>query len=293
MALMGCSLDEVNNFITQIDKTREKIYRDDSYRLDILNHGPNYNAIKKFLANFTSFLRYSEEASCNSFYRVRKSENGMPYPSVKDLKYPDPDIRHEDRMNNSSFRVLYTSLHEFTAMAESRIDNGFVEDKFQLTRFSLEKPLKVYRLGLFSELYLNSPRDSELVKNKTKRLLGAGDHDKTIQGYAALEIAMSNILYDQAEGYHILSSILADAIFSAGADIDAIMYPSMRNRYGINVAFNKESADSLQVSYSAMNKITEIHNNGFFRYTTEMECVDFSDPKNLTYTPVVPRGGYR
>lgn len=293
MALMGCSLKEVKNLIDNIDKVREKIRQDETFLLDIQHHGKSYDSIKEYLTNFTSYLRYSEEASCERFYRVRKSEGGEPYKTVKDLKYPDPDIKHEDRMNNTSFRVLYTSLHEFTAMAESRIDDSFVGKNFQLTRFSRKNPLKVYRLGLFSELYLNSPRDSELVIKKTEALLGDGDHDRTIQGYSALEAAMSNILYDQEKGYHVLSSILADAVFSSCPNIEAIMYPSMQNRYGINVAFNKESADALKPTYSIMNKITEVHKNGFFRYVTEMECIDFSTPEDLTYTSVAPRTTYR
>jgi hypothetical protein len=283
---MGCNLAEVGSFIDQIEKVREKIRQDESYRLDVLNHGEHYERLKKYLGNFASFLRYSEEVHCNCFYRVRKTESDTPYKTVKDLKYPDPDVRHEDRMNNTSFRVLYTSLHEFTALAETRIDKNFIGKRFQLTKFSLDKPLKTYRLGMFSELYLNNPRDSEAVRERARDFLGSGDHDRTIQGYSALEVAMSNILYDKEKDYHILSSILADAIFSTGTNIEAIMYPSMQNRYGINVALNKESADALDISYSTMNRITEVHRNGYFRYATEMECTDFLESNNLIYTPV-------
>jgi hypothetical protein len=293
MPIMGCSLAEVNTFITEVEKIREQIRQDESYRLDILNHGRNYEKIKKYFSNFASFLRYSEEVSCRKFYRVRKSKDVKPFKTEKDLKYPDPNIEHEDRMNNTSFRVLYTSLHEFTAMAESRIDSSFIGKNFQLTRFHSNRPLKAYRLGMFSELYLNTPRDSEIVRDKTERLLGMGYHDGTIQGYAALEVAMSNILYDQEKDYHILSSILADVIFSTGTNIEAIIYPSMQNRYGINVAFNKESADALEIHYSTMNKVTEVYKDGFFRYVTEMECTDFSTPENLTYTTVAPWTTYR
>ncbi|WP_175762555.1 RES family NAD+ phosphorylase [Burkholderia anthina] len=286
MTIIGISLDEVKKFIAEIDKTREKIHRDESYRIDIQNHGKNYENIKKYLLTFSSYLCYTEEARCMSFYRVRKSQGEEPYKTKKDLKYPDPDIKHEDRMNNTSFRVLYTSLHEFTAMAESRIDDSFLGKSFQLTRFFREKPLKIYRLGLFSELYLNTPRDSEFFKKNAATLLGIGNHEKTIQGYSALEVTMANILYDQEKDYHILSSILADALFSSGTNIEAIMYPSMQNRYGVNVAFNKESADALEIGYSAMNKIVEVHKNGFFKYKTQMECTDFSNPENLIYTPI-------
>jgi hypothetical protein len=293
MALMGCSLNEVNAFTIEIKKTREKIRQDNSYRLDILHHGKNYEIVKNYLTNFASYLRYSEEASSNNFYRVRKLENEKSFNTIKDLKYPDPDLKHQDRMNNTSFRILYTSLHEFTAMAESRIDDHFIGKKFQLTRFFLDKPLNIYRLGIFSEIYFNTPRDSDFAHKKTEKLLGHGNHDKTIQGYSALEVAMANILYDREEDYHILSSILADAIFSTNTSIEAIMYPSMQNRYGINVAFNKEKADSLKISYSTVNKVTEVHKNGFFGYLTEMECIDFSTPENLSYSPVAQPATYR
>lgn len=77
MALMGCNLDEVNAFITQAEKVKEKIYQDEKYRSDILDHGRNYDSIKKYLLAFTSLLQYSHEANCESFYRVRRLEGGI------------------------------------------------------------------------------------------------------------------------------------------------------------------------------------------------------------------------
>lgn len=293
MPLMGCSLDEVRSFISEIEKVQKRIRQDEEYRSGIIEHERQYKEIKEYFISFSSFLQYREEVTCGTFYRVRKSEAGTPYTTIKDLKYPDADVRHQDRMNNTSSRVLYTSLHEFTAMSECRIDSEFVGRKFQLTRFGSDKQFNVYRLGLFSELYLNNPRDSDFVKNRAQKFLGPGSHDRTIQGYSALEIALANILYDQENNHHILSSVLADAIFSANADIDAIMYPSMQNRYGINVAFKKEFADALKIEYSSLNTIDHVYPNGFFQYSTELECVDFSLPDKLTYGSLNQRVTYR
>lgn len=282
---MGCSLQETTQFINTTTKIKERLRHKEEYLNDVKANGKSYQSIKEYFQNYTSFLKYSEEASCESFYRVRKykDEDKDVYKKVSDLKYPEPDIKHKDRMNNTSFRVLYTSLHEYTAMSEARLDESFVGRKFQLTRFSRKTPLKIYRLGLFSDLYFNSPRDSNLFKKAIEQLLGDSNHDNAVCGYSALEAAMSNILYDQEDGYHILSSILADAIFSSNPEIEAIIYPSMQNRYGTNIALNQKSADALNVSYTSVNELTETHPNGFYRYVTKLECTDFSNSENLSY----------
>lgn len=114
-------------------------------------------------------------------------------------------------------------------------------------------------------------------------MFGSEGHDTTIKGYSALECAMADVLYDQNDGYHILSSILADAIFSTSPEIDAIAYRSMQNRYGTNFAFKKESADSLSISYSALNRVVEVYRNGFFKYLTEMDCLDFSNSDSFSF----------
>jgi len=149
------------------------------------------------------------------------------------------------------------------------------------------RPLKIYRLGRFSEIYFNCPRDSDIFKHKVGELLGEGN-EGALNGYSALEIALSEIMYSQEDGYHILSSILADAIFSMETRVDAIVYPTMKNMYGINVALNQENADALKVSYSTMNEIINVYENGFFEYETKQECRDFSNPDKLLYEEVLP-----
>jgi hypothetical protein len=231
--------------------------------------------------------------SGGQFYRVRRAPDAMPYTSRKELIYPDPDPTHKDRMNNTSFRVLYTSFHEFTAMAECRLSADEVETYFQLTRFSTDKSIAYYKLGMFSEAHLNSPRDSAEVNEYIKNILGSDVSDRTVKGFSALECAVADVLYGEGDDYHVLSSIMADAIFTDNPEIDAIAYPSVQNRYGMNFAFTQHCADALKIDYSCLNKLVKVYKNGYFEYRTEQECFDFEDLESFDFSAVDMHGSFR
>ena len=286
MAVFGFNLDDAERFQNEVDKVRCKLQDDINYRNDVINHGESYNCIKDYFQEKVSFLLYSSKVKIEKFYRIRKIKTNKPFTSRKELIYPEPSYDHEDRMNNAKFRVLYVSLNEHTAIAETRIDENYIGQYFQLTRFSTEKKLKVFKLGRFSGLYLNTPRDSNYSKKQMKKMFGSEDHDTTIQGYSSLECAIADILYNTNKDYHLLSSILADAIFAKIPNIDAIMYPSMQNRYGINLAIKKESADLLKITYSSLNKLEKAYQNGFYKYYTKMECLNFDDKDNFEFNSV-------
>ncbi|EMF8900969.1 hypothetical protein CGJ47_23700 [Vibrio parahaemolyticus] len=286
MAIQGCSLKETEQFIEVVSKCKQRLIDDKEYLREVLEQGPAYNCIKKYFENFVKFMRYQEEVNISCVYRVRKCKGEIPYLTKQELIYPPPNIEHEDRMNNISSRVLYTAFHEFTAMAETRIDKSFIDSYFQLTRFSIEKPFTVFRLGLFSEIHLNSPRDSEYTKDTMINYFGSQGHDGTMMGYSALECAMADVLYDSGDKYHVLSSILADAIFSMVPSVQAIMYPSMQNRYGVNLAFRKDFADSMKIEYSCLNILKNVYANGFYKYHTLAECIEFNDDKNFSFVDI-------
>lgn len=286
MAILGCNLKEVEHFTNEVSKVMEKLNADEKYLYNVLNHHREYDGIKNFFVNFVKFLTYRHNMVIDTVYRVRKCIGDSPFLSKKELMYPPPNIDHKDRMNNTSFRVLYTSFNEFTAMAETKIDEFFLGGYFQLTRFSIEKPISVFKLGMFSELYLNIPRDSEEVKNAMIHFFGSQEHDSTIRGFSALECAMADILYGVGDNHHILSSLLADAIFSTNLEVDAIMYPSMQNRYGMNLAIKQQFADSMKIDSSFLNCVDEVFSNGFYKYSTVAKCIDFSDEENLSFTNI-------
>ncbi|KOY46679.1 hypothetical protein ACX03_05040 [Vibrio parahaemolyticus] len=283
MTILAVNLDEVSQFINETDSIRDKIKNNKDFRANILSQEQEYEAVKNFFRKFVRFLKYTQKMKIDNCYRVRKKDNDTPFNKRRDVIYPEPNQNHQDRMNNTSFRVLYTSLNEFTAMAETRLDESYVDKHFQLTKFKIEHELNVFKLGLFSELYLNSPRDSEFVKSEMKRLLGSESHNSAVRGFAALECAIADILYDQGEDYHILSSIMADAIFSVNEEVEAILYPSLQNRYGLNLAIKKEVSDSLEISFTCLNKLVKVYKNGFYKYHTVREAISCSNPEKFNF----------
>ena len=161
MAIFGCGLEETRGLVNEVSKIRSRLESDEIFLAKLLNHENEYFQIKEHFSHFLKFLRYTKDIDIESLYRVRKcGDSTTPFNQRKELSYPPPSKDHQDRMNNVAFRVLYTSFHEYTAMAEARIDNSYIGKYFQLTRFSTNKPIKVYEIVFFSELYFNSPRDS-------------------------------------------------------------------------------------------------------------------------------------
>lgn len=284
MPIMGCSFDEVRHFTSETSRVRRLLQDNCEYRERVLSYEKEYSSIKEFFTNFIKFLKYTSKVNLENFYRIRKLKNNNPFTDRKELIYPDPYVNHKDRMNNTSFRALYVALHEFTAMAETRLDKSYINKYFQLTKFTTKHEFTVFKLGFFSELHLNTPRDSKYVKNEMKNVFDSEYHDRTVQGYSALECAIADVLYDRSDGYHILSSILADAIFTENQKIDAILYPSMQNRYGLNLAIKKEFADTLEISYTSSNQLTDVYDNGFYKYSTLKECVNYSNSNSFVFT---------
>lgn len=294
MAILGINLEEVENFIFEIEKVKNKINEDKHYQNSVLNHQQDYIHIYNFIKYFIKFLNYSDLISVEKLYlyRVRKIKNNIPFSNKDDLIYPAPNIKQKDRMNNSKFRVLYVALNENTAIAETKINEDYIGKNFQLTKFSTKENLRIFNLGRFSELYFNSPRDSDFVKNNMISMFGF-ESDNLLKGFAALECAFTNIMYSTDDNYHILSSIFADVIFNEIQNIDAIMYPSTQNIYGKNLAIKKEFADSLEISYTSLNELKNVYKNGFYKYYTKMECLNFDDLYNLKYDKVENNSIYR
>lgn len=284
MAIHGFNLDQTRNFEGKIKSLREKLSVNSDYKEKVMRNEEEYKKIKCFFIDHLKFLQYTFDADVKYLYRVRKLENQDPFRAKSELLYPPACMQHKDRMNNMSSRVLYVSLHEFTAMAEARIDKSYIGNYFQLTKFSPNRKIKAFKLGQFSELYKDTPRDSELVNAKLVELFGSPHHDRTIQGYAALECAIADVLYSQDDDYHVLSSIMADAIFTANNSIEAIIYPSVQNRYGTNLALKKELADNLEIRASFVNVLKDVYSNGFFKYQSIMECSGFDDDKSLVFS---------
>lgn len=280
MAIWGVSLDEAERVKTDIEKIFE-ILKSNNKALDEIAKGGNYyNQLKAYFCNWMRFVLTSSELPPKTpFYRVRhlNTENQNGIKNVSGLKYA-PKGTQFGRMSNHSLNVMYTSYHEYTAISESRLEEG---SWFQLTRFKSKKPIKYFELGLFSKLYFTTPRDSQFFKEQIKELFGVPDGmDTTVRGFAALESALMDGLYaihDDSKFSYFLSSIIADAMFTEYKDIDAIMFPSLQQRFGINVGFKEEAVDKLEIDLTCVNQITKIFKTGNYQYNTHLQCTDFTN----------------
>jgi len=279
MAIWGVSLDEAESVKNDIEKIFETLKSNDKALNEITEGGNYYKKLKKYFCNWMRFVRTSSLIPAETpFYRVRPlgAENQNGVNNVSGLKYAQKGTRL-GRMNNHSLNVMYTSYHEYTAISECRLKKG---DWFQLTRFKSKQPIKYYELGLFSKLYFTTPRDSQFFKDQVKQLFGVPDGmDSTVRGFAALESALMDGLYaihDKPEISYFVSSIIADAIFTEYEEIDAIMFPSIQQRFGINVVFREKAADDLEIDFTYVNQITNVFRTGNYRYFTHLECEDFT-----------------
>lgn len=295
MVINGFNLDQTRKFEIEVEQIKAKITTDCKYKKRLLSNNTDYEMLKKYFEDHLRFLKYVNEIEIEHLYRVRKLEDKNPYTKRKQLIYPQQDAQnqHAVRMNNLSFSVMYVSMHEFTAISEKRINKEYINKYFQLTRFTTKRKLRVYKLGLFSELYMESPRDSQYVKDKVNAYFGNSTHDTTVQGYAGLECAIAKILYDQENDDYTLSSIMADAIYSTNPSIDAILYPTMQNRYGVNLALKNSFADELQITYTSVNQLKDVYNNGFYKYHTLQECTEFNNPENFIFYEINDACQYR
>ncbi|MCH6141636.1 RES domain-containing protein [Klebsiella variicola] len=279
MAIWGVSLDEAEGVKNDIEKIFKIIQSNDEALDDLARGGDYYKRLKSYFCHWVRFVRTSSVIpSGTPFYRVRRldanNENGVL--NVSGLKYA-PKGKAFGRMNNHSYNVMYSSYHEYTAISECRLKEG---DLFQLTRFKSKQPLNYFELGFFSRLYFTTPRDSEFFREQVQKTFGFKDAmDSTVGGFAALESALMDGLYaihDEPEISYYLSSIIADAIFTEFEGIDAVMFPSLQQRFGVNLSFKECVADNLEVDYTCVNEIINKYTTGNYKYYTKLECTDFT-----------------
>lgn len=258
MTYLAINLKEVDYFISLIERIEKNF--------------PNISDEEnEKIINFIKFLNYPREYPSEevTLYRVRKSKDTYPFSKKQDLLYPPKNMTNQGRMNDKNTIMLYTSTHEFTAISESRLKEN---DLFQLTSFKINKEIKVFYLGYFTHILFNYWRNGKQQEEIFKKF-----RNDDITAFSALEIAIINKLYQKTEDYN-LSSYISNQIFSTFPDIDAIQYPSIQHNFGFNFAIKKDFVDNhIEIDYSCFNQLTTIYKNGFFKYKTTYELIDFDD----------------
>lgn len=286
MALLGFNLEEAEQANKQIKKLKNLIKKNKDFKESLLTDSEEYKEVKRYFKILCSYLMYRCDSikQGTNFYRVRPLGLDEEVTSKSGLLYPTLDVATSGRMNNKIFNVMYTSFNEFTACMETGIFKKKIGDRFQLTRFKSNRDLGVYRLGTFSEIYFNLPRDSEAFNAKMEYYKIPSQ--STLKGFSALENLLLGVLYSKDDSSYLLSSILAHAIFEKNEEyspnrIDAILYPSQQSTHGINLAFKTSVADELEVTFTCLNKLEKKYTNKMIKYYTLKECMEITSDEIL------------
>lgn len=271
MVMLNINIEEVERLRESLKEIINYSKKYNEYKNSLRTDSNNYQVVKNHLSSYCKFLQYMEQMEPGYFFRIRSLTSEKPFKNNQDLNYKERDINSIGRMNNPLINTLYTSLSAQTAMFESNLQ----EDQIvQLAIFQTKEKIKVYKLGTFAEIYFGKALNSEEQKRLFKRYLNEEKpNESQIRGLIALETVLVEFLYSDDSNDYIITALIADSIFSANKErIDAIVYPSKKHKFGVNIAFKEEYAKKLKVKYSQVLKIKKRYETGFMMFQELSFC---------------------
>lgn len=186
------------------------------------------------------------------------------------LGYPPPAKTRLGRCNLPAQPLLYTALYEDTALAEIGATRG---DHCVISTFEFPAKFRFVTIGQF-DLY----RRTGEVNSDAKTSTTLGIYEQIM----ALPTAELSALFDafladeflrpsKGTADYKISSIFSDVLLKddlkPSKPIDAIMYPSVEFRHGLNIAVRSDSYESqVKLVKAKVVEIKEALGFGLFRY---------------------------
>ena len=212
----------------------------------------------------------------NIFWRARVAAE-RPWPAVSEMAYPPAPIARPGRLNDEHSPCLYAATRVNTALTEISVQAG---DFVQIAGFrvKLETPLRIAVVG---ELY-------HVHKMGYLRLVGT-DPGRSMSRYLNqlgfergervlyIDAFLASLLADAdlKQTDYILSRAVASMIYR-NAEIDGIMFPSVRDVHGMNLALKPSPFDSKVHPVCCLHaRVQKLRSFGFVDYevTSEAERV--------------------
>jgi len=177
------------------------------------------------------------------FWRARIVDREI-YPNISDLDYPPPYIAAQGRLNALGEPCFYIAARKETALAEIAATEGQL---VQLAAFRItnEAPIRLAVIGEYANVQKNgymhfAGRDPEMVIAKILNAMPRQEALKKIY----IDRFFASVLADpdaSSNGY-MYSRALARSIYSrVGAE--GIVFPSVKDRGGFNIAVQAEASD--------------------------------------------------
>lgn len=177
------------------------------------------------------------------FWRARLIE-GEIYPNISDLDYPPPEHARQGRLNDLGEPCFYIAAREETALAEVGATEGQL---VQLAGFRIknEFPIRLAVIGEYANVQKNgymhfAGRDPEMTIAKILNYMSRQEALKKI--YIDRFFASILAAPDASANRYMFSRALAQSIYSrVGAE--GIVFPSVKDRGGFNIAVQAEPSD--------------------------------------------------
>lgn len=213
----------------------------------------------------------------NTYWRARVA-GPEPWPTIADMGYPPQHVAKCNRLNDAGSPCFYGATREVTALCEIAVDAG---QYVQLAGFRVfdETPIRIAVIGELFHVY----------KTGYLRLVGTdpdGAINRAINSYDRphaesllfIDAFLASLLADASarDKDYMLSRAIAAMIYR-DEKVDGIMFPSVRDNLGMNIALRAGSFDEKLHAVCCFHaRIKRIRPFGFIGYEVlrEVERLD-------------------
>lgn len=218
------------------------------------------------------------------FWRARLIESDA-YPNISDLDYPPPEHARQGRLNDRGVPCFYIAARKETALVEIGATEGQL---VQLAGFRIKNksPIRLAVIGEYANVQKNgymhfAGRDPEMTIAKILNSMPRQEALKKIY----IDKFFASVLADpdaSASGY-MFSRALGQAIYSRiGAE--GIVFPSVKDRGGFNIAVRAEPSDkSFQNVSCLVVRIGKPRRFGLIEFTIVKAAERLDDDWNFVW----------
>lgn len=216
----------------------------DDYCDSIINSS-NPKEIKTKLQFLTQDYKFLTRQVSTDFHvwRARKLTQKSPFLNVRELSYPPTQITGVGRLNNANEPIFYGSIRKETALAEIELEAG---DFVQLAgfRFVENTNINLAMMGQYWYVFKTGRfelgEDPEGVVSKLLNTFSPEAGYKTL--YIDRFLAELLSARNASDKNYLHTRILTKIIFER-TNAEAIFYPSIKDKQGLNIAIKPLISD--------------------------------------------------
>lgn len=225
------------------------------------------------------------------FWRARVAAD-RPWQALSEMGYPPAPSVRPGRLNDEHSPCLYAATRVNTALAEISVQAG---DFVQIAGFRIKRETPI-RIAVVGELYhahkmgylrlVGTDPGGSMSRYLNQLGFERGERVLYIDAFLASLLADA----DLKQTDYILSRAVASMIYR-NAEIDGIMFPSVRDLHGMNLALKPFPFDSKVHPVCCLHaRIKKLRSFGFLDYEVTSEAARVSTDGMLHWRNPQPSG---